>query len=128
MLHLLFPSRPSFTIIRRIPSQPSKSIKLNLKRETVSADIPIDYSLTQGRWFANVTIGGQDLELLVDTGSGRLVSNAIRQYDDSAYLLNFPVYVVGRMLPLQPQDCITGRSVPPMISSKERTRYLLQRK
>ena len=55
-----------------ISSPPSRFVKLNLKRETVSADIPIDYSPNQGRWFANVTVGGQDLELLVDTGSGDL--------------------------------------------------------
>ncbi|KAL8645350.1 MAG: hypothetical protein Q9210_006752 [Variospora velana] len=54
-------------------SDAPKAVKLSPKRATTASIVDIDYiEHAGGRWFTDVDIGGQELSMMVDTGSGDL--------------------------------------------------------
>lgn len=56
-------------------SRASKAVRVSLKRATnakSASNVPVIYDKVTSRWFTDVIIGGQQLTLSVDTGSGDL--------------------------------------------------------
>ena len=49
-----------------------RSLSLKLRSDPASAVAPVNYIAPRGRWSTDFVIGGQDLTLLIDTGSEAL--------------------------------------------------------